>query len=406
MSHVYGRSIPRATITFGFLSAFMAVAQTSTPPPKFLYSSNFAGNKVYEYVVNPTTGAIKPTIKQTAATHTGPTRIASDKGGYRLYVINQTSKDLSAYFINRSNGDLSAVPGSPFSIGRTPYDLVVHPSGHYVYAVTITSTNSPESYVYAFAVQSTGSLRPVPGSPFPTSNWAQALVIDPQGKYLYVSTSPNTPYSSTSYVAAYSINSTDGALTPVPGSPYEEPNSPNCANGAWDIAVHPSGNFLLLPNMCEGTVIYRIERSTGTLTLVKGSPFAPPGGGFAATGDVESIAVDPKGEYFWVTDQYCDSGCSMATETWKINTSTGVATYLESGIAGCGLITRSDPSGKFVYEIGDITSNGACGGTGATPGIWGFSVNRTTGTLKNLSGSPWKSPNSDWFSTDGLAVTP
>ena len=407
MSYVYGRSILRTVIAIALLSPFMAAAQSSStsPSPKFLYSSDFSGNKVYEYVVNPTTGAIKPTVQKSAVTHTGPTRVVSDKGGYRLYVVNRTSKDLSAYFINRSNGDLSPVPGSPFKVGNTPYDLAVHPSGHYVYAVTITSTTNPTSFVYAFAVESNGSLKPVPGSPFPTSNWAQALVIDPQGKYLYVSTSPETSYSSTSYVAAYSISSTDGALTPVPGSPYEEPNSPNCANGAWDMAVHPSGNFLLLPNMCEGTVIYRIDRSTGTLTLIKGSPFAPPGQGFAATGDVESIAMDPQGEYFWVTDQYCDSGCSTGTDTWKLNTTTGVPTYLESGVAGCGLVVRSDPSGNFVYEIGNTTSNEACGGSGLIPGIWGFSVSRGNGALKNLSGSPWKSPNSDFFNTDGIAVT-
>jgi len=59
--------------------------------------------------------------------------------------------------------------------------------------------------------------------------------------------------------------------------------------------------------------------------------------------------------YFWVTDQYCQSGCSMGTDTWKLNTTTGVPTYLESGIGGCGLLTRADPSGKFVYEIGDLT---------------------------------------------------
>jgi hypothetical protein len=139
-----------------------------------------------------------------------------------------------------------------------------------------------------------------------------------------VSTSPTKAYSSTSYVAAYSISATDGALTPVPGSPFEEPNSTNCANGDWDIAVHPGGDFLVLPDMCEGNVVYRIDRSTGTLTLIKGSPFAPPGQGFAETGDVESIAMDPEGEYFGVTDQYCDSGCSMATDTWKLNTTTGV----------------------------------------------------------------------------------
>lgn len=402
MQSLHIRSFMRAVIVFGSVSTFIAVAQTSTPSPKFLYSTDSNGNKVYEYVVNPTSGKITPTIQKNAATHTYPTRVASDKGGYRLYVINNNSKDLSAYFINRSNGDLSPVPGSPVAIGKTPTDVFVHPSGKYVYVTTFISTTTPTSFVYAFAVQSNGSLKPVPGSPFSTVNWARALTIDAQGKYLYVSNYPESSTPAKSEVDAYSINTTDGALTPVPGSPYIEPNSAYCANGAWDVVVHPSGNFLILPNMCEGIVVYRISRTTGTLTLVKGSPFPVP---YPPVPVLQSVAMDPLGQYLWISTQYCHSGCNQTTDTWKFNATTGVPTYLESGENACGLITRADPSGKFVYVIGDKQGSG-CAGTGLTPGIWGMSVNRSNGSLKNITGSPWDSPNSDMYLYDGLAVTP
>jgi 6-phosphogluconolactonase len=406
MHFIQGRSVARTAILCALLSGCIAIAQTSTstlPSAKFLYSSDFTGNKVLGYNVNPSTGAIKATAQGSATTHTGPTRVASDKGGYRLYVINQTSKDLSAYFIYRNTGSLHPVPGSPFKIGVTPTNVAVDPSGKYVYVTTLESTSNPKSDVYAFAVQSNGSLKPVPGSPFSTVNWALAVVIDPQAKYLYVSSSPETITPSAGKIDAYSISSTDGALTPVPGSPYTEPASENCANGGWDVAIHPSGNFLVIPSVCEGMVVYRIERSTGTLSLIKGSPFPVP---YPPSPAVESIAMDPAGQYFWVTTQFCESGCSISTDTWKLNTTTGVPTYLESGIGGCGLLARSDPSGKFIYEVGDTTSNtGGCTGT-TTPALWGLAINRSSGKLTNISGSPWKSPNSDFFNLDGLAVTP
>lgn len=386
------------------LATAMADAQT-LPPPKFLYSSEAANNKVHGFLVNATTGTLTPNGQVGVATNQEPTRVASDKGGYRLYVTNHNSKDLSAYFINRRNGHLAAVPGSPFKIGEAPTGVAVHPSGHYVYVTTFLSPTNPAGSVYAFAVQSNGSLKTVPGSPFATINWAQTLAIDPQGKYLYVSSSPEVPHSAISKVDAFSISSTDGGLTPLPGTPYTEPNSSRCANGAIDIAIHPTGRFLLLPNLCEGVVVYRITRTTGTLTLIKGSPFPPPVPGFLQEGDVNSIAMDPQGVYFWVTDSFCFVGCSMTTDTWKLNTTTGVPTYLESGIAGCALLARSDPSGKFLYEIGD-TGSPNCGGTGPPDAIWGFHLNRTNGSIKNISGSPRKSPNSDSFYTDGLAVTP
>jgi 6-phosphogluconolactonase (cycloisomerase 2 family) len=413
MRQVFLHSLLAAAITLASSFEFSraAAAQTSNPAlpaAKFAYSSDFRGNEVVGYTVNPTTGQIKPTRQRSAPAHNGPTRVRSDKGGFRLYVINQTSKDLSAYFIFRNDGSLHSVPGSPVSLGKTPYDLAVHPSGHYVYAATITSDTNPESFVYAFAVQTNGSLKPVPGSPFPTSDWAQALAIDPQGKYLYVSTYAGE-IGPDNFVSAYSISSTDGALTPVPGSPYEVFNSSNCATGAWDIAVHPSGDFLLLPDACLGTVVYRIDRSTGALSLIKGSPFQSQCS-LATDCRVNSITIDPEGVYFWVTDTYFTMpGIFPATDTWKLNTTTGVPTYLESGIGGCGLLARSDPSGKFLFEIGDTTSNTGCGARGGViPGIWGFSVNRSNGSLKNVKGSPWNSPNSDdmFGSTVGLAITP
>ena len=362
------------------------------PPPRFLYSSDFSGNKVRGYLVNATNGSLKSNGQSPVSTHMGPTRIAADKGGFRLYVINQGSKNLDAYFINRTNGHLALVPGSPFAIGKQPTGVVVHPGGKFVYVTT------PANQLFAFAVQSNGSLKAVPGSPFPIQSSGGALVIDPQGKYLYV-----TDYATNNMLDAFSISATNGALTPVPGSPYKQPTSTFCANGAWDLAVHPSGNFLIVPNMCEGLVIYRISRTTGTLKLVSGSPFAVP---YPPSPVVQSVAMDPLGQYFWITTQYCHSGCSQSTDTWKFNSTTGVPTYLQSGQGACGLLVRSDPSGKFLYEAGDTDPNSNCAMSGLIPAIWGFSVNRTSGAIKNVVGSPLSSPNADWFLQVGLAVTP
>lgn len=399
-----GRALLSTVMACSALSALIASAQTSpasSVSAKFLYSTNFNGNTVLGYSVSPSTGAIVPTTQGSMAAHTGPTRVASDKGGYRLYVVNQTSQDLSAYFIYSNDGSLHSVPNSPFAIGQTPNGVAVAPSGDYVYVTTLDSTSNPVSYVYAFAVQSDGALLPVAGSPFSTVNWAAALAIDPKGEYLYVSSSPETSTPSDAYVDAFAISPSDGALTHVSGAPFNEPDSASCANGAWDIAVHPSGKFVVLPSMCQGMLVYQIERTTGTLTLVTGSPFAEP---YPST-DVESIAMDPKGEYFWVTTQYCFSGCSDGTDTWKINTTTGVPTYLEAYVAGCGLLARADPSGKYVYEVGDTASNASCG-EGEPAGLWGFDVTRSTGALTDASGTPWASANSDWFLSDGLAITP
>src|SRR5207237_8540954 len=111
--------------------------------------------------------------------HWGPVDIASDHWGNHLYVANQGSHDLNAYIINRSSGDLTQVPGSPFALAGVGHRVVVHPSGKFVYATSI-SGNSTSFAINGFAVQSNGSLKPVPGSPIVfMGSWS--ITIDPKG---------------------------------------------------------------------------------------------------------------------------------------------------------------------------------------------------------------------------------
>ena len=67
--------------------------------------------------------------------------------------------------------------------------------------------------VSAYSIASNGALTPVPGSPFAAGGFASSVAVDPTGKFAYVAN------SGTNTVSAYSIGS-NGALTPVPGSPF------------------------------------------------------------------------------------------------------------------------------------------------------------------------------------------
>ncbi len=359
-----------------------------TAPPKFLYSTDYTGGKVHGYLVNPSTGAINPTGQNPPWAHWGPTRAASDKGGYRLYVVNYGSKDIDAYFIYRNNGYIYPVPGSPFSIGNIPTGVAVAPSGKFVY---VTAKNN---YVYAFAVESNGSLKPVAGSPFLTQSDPEALAIDPTGRYLYTNDNDNT-----SKIDAFSINETDGALTPVPGSPFPQTSTPCAAD--VDMAVDPSGKFLIVPQHCTGTEVFRIDSANGSIAQVAGSPFPIPvqtQGPYTA----ESVAIDPLDRWIFIEADYCHSGCSTLTETYAFNSTTGAMTYLEYGTGDCGDYIRADPSGKFLYAIGQVQD---CS-YGSPSAILGLSINQSNGSLKSVPGSPFPSPNDDSQFYVGLVITP
>jgi 6-phosphogluconolactonase (cycloisomerase 2 family) len=367
-------------------------AASAGPTAKFLYSSDSNGNLVYEYNIDASTGVLTPTSQGTAVTGSKPGRIASDQGGYRLYVANIGSKDVEGYFIDRSNGSLQQVPGAPGVVAGIPIAVVVHPSGDYIFvASTVSST---ENYIYTFAVQSNGSLLPVAGSPFATQDNPSAAVIDPTGNFLYVA-----PVQTT-YVDAYRINTSNGTLTPVPGEPFLLPdNTANSQCGAFDLAIEPGGKRLLAPEECEGQIaVFNINSSTGALTNAPYSPFVDPRQVPQEPEDIASIAVDPQNRWWYLYESIPEE-----IPSGDIATLTPQDTAERTG-QQCGDLVRADPSGKFVYALGNTTGNSVCG---ASPGaILGYSVNQSNGTLTPLPGSPFPSPAPDYpGGEDGLVIT-
>src|SRR5262249_44333261 len=55
------------------------------------------------------------------------------------------------------------------------------------------------------------------GSPFPAGSTPRSAAVDPSGKFLYVA---NFAFPAPGNVSGYTINSSSGALTAIPGSPF------------------------------------------------------------------------------------------------------------------------------------------------------------------------------------------
>jgi 6-phosphogluconolactonase len=376
------------------------VSKINLAPPKFLYATEFEAGRIAEYVVNPLTGSVTPTSQGSTWAHWGPVDIASDLGGYRLYVANQGSHDLDAYFIDRDNGNLTDVPGSPFALGATGLRVVVHPSGDFVYATS--ASTYPNSYISAFKVQSNGSLTPVAGSPYAlNSGTSGALAIDPSGKYLYVDASTS---GGAAAVAGYTIDETSGALTPVSGSPFADPAylgcTQFCSDGASDLGVDPTGNYLYGAESGEDALSgFKIDSATGTLTPLAGSPYAEGyynSSGNSAPKSPWRLSIDPSEKFIYVAD---NEGNDFSV--FKLNATSGVPTFeapIGNSVNSClpGLESPYtvfvDPSGSFVYSQG--YDHGYCGSGPAAPNaLIGYSLNQGNGYLQSVPGSPFANPN-------------
>jgi len=125
--------------------------------------------------------------------------------------------------------------------------------------------------IAAFSVNSsTGALANIAGSPFPTSNMPFTLAIAPSANFLY-----SIGGSSNNAIDAFSLDAQTGALTSVAGSPFPAPNPLN------SLTVDASGGFLYATaqvDMQADSVFFgfSINPSDGSLTRLATSPYPAP----------------------------------------------------------------------------------------------------------------------------------
>ena len=114
------------------------------------------------------------------------------------------------YSINTGTGTLAALSGSPLATGSSPESLAVDPAGRFLYAANVTGANEVTSYSIT---PSSGALtrgihRRVGHLPA-----ERRRSIRQDSSLMWRTRTPTTSRST-------AINSTTGALTPVPGSPF------------------------------------------------------------------------------------------------------------------------------------------------------------------------------------------
>jgi 6-phosphogluconolactonase (cycloisomerase 2 family) len=302
----------------------------------------------------------------------------SARAAEHLYITNTGSFNISGFTIN-VDGSLTAVPGSPFSVGSFPGISMLDSKNRFLY----TPAGSPTS-VWGFHINTDGSLTPVPGSPFlaPTQATGKGVAVSEHGgDFLYLTNVNNT-------ISVYSISLVDGSLTLLPTLTVPTGNSPGYTT------VDPTGRFLcvaiLNPDNSNGIEVYRIHRQSGALKLIHSSPFAS---GMGAA----DLVIDPSGEFLYATN-FTDNDVSG----FIVPGSGRLVPIASSPFATepNPLVVTVDPTDRFVY-----VGNGAL--PGSVPiGISAFTLNLTNGVLTQLPGSPFPSPSPTVGDVHGMAVDP
>ena len=353
-----------------FALAGITVCVGCSTESHYLFATFPSANQVAVYREDPIAGVLTQITGSPYSVGDGAHSLVIHPSGKYLYVANpgQNENDVSLFTI-AGNGVLTEVfpRATVMPLGNEPEQLVMDPSGDYLYVMNSASQN-----ISVFSISgSTGSLTQLAGSPFPIGLSPLNMQITPSGKFIFV-TAASEPYG---LIEGLSVNAGTLKFANLTSSAGLNP---------YGLVINPAGNYLYAGNTSSNSLTIFSIASNGTLTQVAGSPLADIYNGPVA------LQMDPKGLYLYVANQ-----SSNNVAVYSIDTSTGLPVTLTTSTTTFAFATVNAPS---VIAFDPDGGHVFIGGQGSSPGIQSFQV--TSGNLNSVY--TYKVGNS----TTSIAVTP
>jgi len=286
-----------------------------------------------------------------------------------VYAALPGTSQIAAFREDPNSGILTALSGSPFTLGNGPQSIAVHPSGKFLYAVNVGNGGVSEDDVSLYTIASDGALTEVT----PRMNVGtvpKVIAMDTAGSFLYVAN------AGSNNVSVFSIDSSSGALTEVSGSPFPVGLSP------LDMKLDPAGAVLYITGSPNILASYTLN--AGALTLAdRSSPGNAPGNG------PNSIAISPTGTFLYTANNI-DSTISIFTiDSSGMFTETPNLFAEATGYNPLALLVH--PTGNYLFVANAGPSNIAV-----------YAIDSTTGALTVITDSPFGSEAQPSF----LAIDP
>ena len=345
---------------------------TAAPSNEIAYVANQTAGTISAFQVNMLNGNLTelPGSPYTAAA--GTYSLAVNGSNTYLYSANSAAGNVSVFSISATNGALTEVAGSPFVAGTDPVSVAVLGTGAYVYAINYGDNGSPETQysVSGFSSNSAGYLSPTPGSPYTVGEYPTSAVIISGSNLLYVAN------QGLSGLYGYQINQATGSLAAAQGSPY------SIASIASAYAIASYGSNLFVAEYAPGpspVAQLSVDTTTGNVTAIQGStPQSGP--------DSQSIAISPNGQFVYIQNYWAPVTISVFASdgtTGALTEISGSPFNVGAGALGNGYGLAVDPTGKFLYSLA------------TAKGMYIFSIDQSTGaislqsqpTLSSLSGA-------------------
>jgi 6-phosphogluconolactonase len=274
-------------------------------------------------------------------------------GGDYVYVANQTTGTLAAYSVG--SGALTAISGSPYSLGFAPGAVAVNPANTIVFVAGVTGGIG---YIDSFSIASSGSLTLLTQNNVGLADLI-SMDVSPDGKWL-VGLDGNGLT-----VDEYQINATKGQLTLATGQTYVISNATVVPRG---LKISPDGKFVFAAIGTAGDLVFPFNTTNGVLS-------SPGRLTLPANVSDNALAVSPNSGYLYIARSGSGSGLAVYTIS-----SAGVLQEISgspftAGSQPFSVVVTSD--GTDVYVANQLDST-----------ISGYSI-ASSGTATAISGSPY-----------------
>jgi 6-phosphogluconolactonase (cycloisomerase 2 family) len=277
--------------------------------------------------------------------------VATPRGDVVVTSHNE-SADLSVFAVQPGTGLLAQV-GARVPCSAKPTQLVMHPSGKFVY-----TTNGTDLEGYGF--DAGGALVRLPGSPYHVGSSPRGLAIDPRGDAIYT----GHMFGADIGVRVHRIDPATGVPTFVSalalGQSASRPGSRIC--------VDPKGERLYCLDLDNGVFVATIDPTTRALTLVPG--YGPRSlGGFAL-----GMTLSTRGDGLYATVQGVGLLGFRIAPTGAFTTVPG-APY--SNVSTTTLYLATDGPDRFLFASSRDGDN-----------LRTYAIDPVSGALAEVPGSP------------------
>ena len=188
---------------------------------------------------------------------TVPTTGGQTGPGGVILAFSQNASTGALTPVTTGSTPINGLPGFP--AGVTPSWIAEDPTARFVYV-----TDQVSNQLIGYIVGAGGALVPMTNGPFRTGQFPVNVIVDPRGRYLYV-----TNFSD-SNIGAYAIDTATGTPSSVAASANTQTDTnPTCAT------IEPAlGQYMYTSNNAGGTVSgFQLDSHTGALTQIQNQPF-------------------------------------------------------------------------------------------------------------------------------------